>query len=90
MVRAGLLQAHADDRTGHVLAAAFAFAHELAQRIGQQGLTVRPLSACCLQRQDLRGLVIGYGYAPLTEIARCGRLLADLVDRQLLQRSSSA
>ena len=53
----------------------------LAQRIGQQGLTVRPLSAYCLQRQDLRGLVIGYGYAPLAEIARCGRLLTDTVIR---------
>lgn len=55
----------------------------LAQRIGQQGLTVRPLSAYCLQRQDLRGLVIGYGYAPLAEIARCGRLLAETVARSL-------
>jgi GntR family transcriptional regulator / MocR family aminotransferase len=53
----------------------------LAQRIGQQGLTVRPLSAYCLQRQDLRGLVIGYGYAPLADISRCGKLLAETVIR---------
>ena len=44
----------------------------LAQRLAQQGLTVRPLSAYCLARQDLRGLVIGYGYAPLSDIARPG------------------
>lgn len=53
--------------------------HALAQRIAQQGLTVRPLSAYCLRRDDLRGLVIGYGYAPLADIARCGRLLAETV-----------
>ena len=42
------LPPHVDDRA-------------LAQRIAQQGLTVRPLSAYCLARTDLRGLVIGYG-----------------------------
>ncbi|MCW5655547.1 PLP-dependent aminotransferase family protein [Hydrogenophaga sp.] len=51
--------------------------HALAQRIAQHGLTVRPLSAYCLARTDLRGLVIGYGYAPLAEIERCGPLLAN-------------
>lgn len=51
----------------------------LAQRLGQQGLTVRPLSAYCLQRTDLKGLVIGYGYAPQDEIARCGPLVARAV-----------
>ena len=51
----------------------------LAQRIAQQGLTVRPLSAYCLARTDLRGLVIGYGYAPLKEIQRCGPVLAAAV-----------
>ena len=58
----------------------------LTQRIAQQGLTVRPLSAYCLQRTDLRGLVIGYGYAPLDEIARCGPLLAAAVARVLESR----
>ena len=58
----------------------------LTQRIAQQGLTVRPLSAYCLQRTDLRGLVIGYGYAPLAEIARCGPLLASAVARVLEHR----
>jgi GntR family transcriptional regulator/MocR family aminotransferase len=48
----------------------------LAQRLGALGLTVRPLSAYCLRRQDLRGLVIGYGYAPLAEIALHGPVLA--------------
>ena len=47
----------------------------LAQRIGAQGLTVRALSAYCLQRKDLRGIVIGYGYAPLAEIERYGPVL---------------
>ncbi len=51
----------------------------LAQRIAQQGLTVRPLSAYCLARTDLRGLVIGYGYAPLADIQRGGPLLAAAV-----------
>lgn len=48
----------------------------LAHRLGQQGLTVRPLSAYCLERSDLRGLVIGYGYAPLAGIAQHGPVLA--------------
>lgn len=51
----------------------------LAQRIAQQGLIVRPLSAYCLARQDLKGLVIGYGYAPLAGIERCGPILAAAV-----------
>ena len=64
------LPAHIDDRA-------------LAQRIAQQGLTVRALSAYCLQRSDLKGLVIGYGYAPLADIRRCGPLLAVAVQREL-------
>ncbi|MDP2986093.1 MAG: PLP-dependent aminotransferase family protein [Hydrogenophaga sp.] len=55
----------------------------LAQRIAQQGMTVRPLSAYCLQRDDLKGLVIGYGYAPLADIERCGPVLAGLVGQAL-------
>ena len=55
----------------------------LAQRIAQQGLTVRPLSAYCLQRDDLKGLVVGYGYAPLADIERCGPVLAGLVGQAL-------
>ena len=51
----------------------------IARRLAQQGLTVRPLSAYCLQRQDLRGLVIGYGYAALEEIRRCGPVVAAAV-----------
>jgi GntR family transcriptional regulator/MocR family aminotransferase len=51
----------------------------LAQRLGQQGLIVRPLSAYCLHREDLRGLVMGYGYAPLTGIERYGPLVARAV-----------
>ena len=48
----------------------------LARRIAQHGLTVRPLSAYCLHRNDLRGLVIGYGYAPLAAIQHFGPELA--------------
>ena len=51
----------------------------LAQRLGQQGLIVRPLSAYCLHRDDLRGLVIGYGYAPLAAIERYGPMVARAV-----------
>ena len=61
----------------------------LAQTLARQGLTVRALSAYCLTRNDLRGLVIGYGYAPLTEIARCGPVLAAAV-RQELEGARSA
>jgi GntR family transcriptional regulator/MocR family aminotransferase len=56
---------------------------ELARRIAQQGLTVRALSAYCLARSDLRGLVIGYGYAPLAAIQRSGPLLAAAVRQTL-------
>jgi GntR family transcriptional regulator/MocR family aminotransferase len=55
----------------------------LALRLAHQGLTVRPLSAYSLKRKDLRGLVIGYGYAPLSEIRRCGPVVADIVGRCL-------
>lgn len=48
----------------------------LAQQIRKAGLMVRPLSAYCLQRQDARGLVIGYGYAPLADIDHFGPRLA--------------
>jgi len=51
----------------------------LAKRLAQQGLTVRPLSAYCLHREDLRGLVIGYGYAPLAGIERHGPQVARAV-----------
>ncbi|WP_101047285.1 PLP-dependent aminotransferase family protein [Macromonas nakdongensis] len=55
----------------------------LAQQAAQRGLTVRPLSAYCLQRQDLRGLAIGYGYAAPALIDRYGRQLAELVAQGL-------
>jgi GntR family transcriptional regulator/MocR family aminotransferase len=51
----------------------------LVDRITQLDLTVRPLSAYCLERKDAKGLVIGYGYAPLADIKRCGPLLARAV-----------
>jgi GntR family transcriptional regulator/MocR family aminotransferase len=55
----------------------------LAERIGRLGLTVRPLSAYCLKRTEAKGLVIGYGYAPLAEIERCGPVLARAVAETL-------
>lgn len=60
----------------------------LAARIALLGLTVRPLSAYCLRREEAKGLVIGYGYASLAEIERCGPLLARCVAEALkrLQR----
>ncbi|MFN3496023.1 MAG: PLP-dependent aminotransferase family protein, partial [Hydrogenophaga sp.] len=51
----------------------------LALRLAHQGLTVRPLSAYSLKRKDRRGLVIGYGYAPRSEIRRCGPVVAEIV-----------
>ena len=51
----------------------------LSLKLAQQRLTVRPLSAYSLARQDLKGLVIGYGYAPLSEIQRWGPVLAQAV-----------
>lgn len=55
----------------------------LALQLRQSGLVVRPLSGYCLTRQDLKGLVIGYGYAPLAEIAQFGPLLAETVAASL-------
>ena len=52
----------------------------LALRIGDLGLTVRALSAYCLERTDAKGLVIGYGYAPLADIARFGPVLAKAIN----------
>ena len=51
----------------------------LAKQIAAHGLSVRPLSGYCLARTDLRGLIIGYGYAPLKDIRRDGPLLARLI-----------
>ncbi len=61
---------HSDDKT-------------LSHRIGALGLTVRPLSAYCLDRHDAKGLVMGYGYAPLAEIERYGPVLAKAVAAEL-------
>ena len=51
----------------------------LAQHIGNQGLTVRALSAYCIARQDARGLIIGYGYATLADINTKAPLLAGYI-----------
>jgi len=55
----------------------------IANRIGELGMTVSPLSAYCLARQDLRGLVIGYGYAPLEGIRQYGPELAQAIRREM-------
>lgn len=55
----------------------------LARTLAGQGLNVRPLSAYCLLREDISGLVIGYGYAPHAEIAQHGPKLARGIERFL-------
>ena len=54
----------------------------LVQHIRKTGMMLRPLSAYCLQRSDARGLVIGYGYAPLADIEHFGPALAQLLMSQ--------
>jgi GntR family transcriptional regulator/MocR family aminotransferase len=53
----------------------------LAKALAGQGLTVRPLSAYCLARRDVRGLVIGYGYTVQADIAAAGQRIAHMVAR---------
>jgi GntR family transcriptional regulator/MocR family aminotransferase len=55
----------------------------LAQQLRQSGLVVRALSRYCMSRKDLKGLVIGYGYAPLAEIERFGPVLAKVLTHAL-------
>lgn len=55
----------------------------LANRIADTGLTVRALSAYCLARTDAKGLVIGYGYATLDDIAHFGPVLARAIQTEL-------
>jgi GntR family transcriptional regulator/MocR family aminotransferase len=55
----------------------------LANWAKTHGLTVRALSRYAVTRHDLRGLVIGYGYAPLPAIRKDGPLLASMIMRAL-------
>jgi GntR family transcriptional regulator / MocR family aminotransferase len=55
----------------------------LARQIGELGMTVRALSAYCLQRSDVKGVVIGYGYATLANIAHWGPTLANAISAVL-------
>ena len=55
----------------------------LALRIGNLGLIVRALSAYCVRRTDARGLVIGYGYAALSDIEQYGPVLASAICNEL-------
>ena len=55
----------------------------LAARIAQLGMTVRPLSGYCLNRAEAKGLVIGYGYATLADIRRCGPMLAKAITLEI-------
>jgi GntR family transcriptional regulator/MocR family aminotransferase len=51
----------------------------LAQEARKHNLIVRPLSAYCIARTDVRGLVMGYGYAPLDSIQRHGPVLTQYI-----------
>ena len=55
----------------------------IVQSLARQGLSVRALSRYCIERSDLQGLVIGYGYAPLKEIQRCGPLVEQAVTQSI-------
>lgn len=61
----------------------------ISRRIAQLGMTVRPLSSYCLRRDDLRGLVIGYGYAPLEKIERFGPALGRAIAAELTLRRAT-
>jgi GntR family transcriptional regulator / MocR family aminotransferase len=58
----------------------------LAGHVAHLGMTVRALSAYCLKRSDVKGLVIGYGYAPLIDIAHYGPLLAHAIMAELSRK----
>jgi GntR family transcriptional regulator/MocR family aminotransferase len=51
----------------------------LAQQLRQTGLITRPLSGYSIGRKDLKGLVIGYGYAPLAQIEQFGPVMASTI-----------
>lgn len=51
----------------------------LAHTLAKDGLTVRALSAYCLERTDIRGLAVGYGYASLASIQRYGAVLRERI-----------
>lgn len=62
----------------------------LTQQLGKLGLTVRPLSGYCLKQTGLRGLIIGYGYAPQADIEHFGPVLARTLANALSRSSASA
>jgi GntR family transcriptional regulator/MocR family aminotransferase len=62
----------------------------LTQQLGKLGLTVRPLSGYCLKQTGLRGLIIGYGYAPQADIEHFGPVLARTIANALSRSSASA
>lgn len=55
----------------------------LAQQLRQLGLITRPLSGYSIGRKDLKGLVIGYGYAPLAQIEQFGPVMARTITASL-------
>lgn len=57
----------------------------LSRSLRSQGLTVRALSAYCLRSTNSKGLVIGYGYARLADIASHGPTLARAISAALAQ-----
>jgi GntR family transcriptional regulator/MocR family aminotransferase len=61
----------------------------LALQAAQQGLCVRPLSNYTVARKNMKGLVVGYGYAPLKGIFQDGQTLANLINRTMERRRPS-
>jgi len=55
----------------------------IAEALARQGISVRPLSAYTLQRRDLRGLLIGYGYAQPSQIAPAAQRIVTAVREAL-------
>lgn len=55
----------------------------IAATLAAEGISVRPLSAYALVRQDLRGLLIGYGYAQPALIAPCAQRIVAVVQQVL-------
>jgi GntR family transcriptional regulator/MocR family aminotransferase len=60
----------------------------IAQRLESEGVTVRPLSAYCLQRRDVRGLLIGYGYAQPALIEPSAQRIVRVVQDALAQHGA--
>jgi GntR family transcriptional regulator / MocR family aminotransferase len=56
---------------------------QLTEKIAQKNILVRPLSAYCVARTDIKGLIIGYGYAPLSGVHEFGPILVQVIVDEL-------